>query len=66
MNDAETVVRTMLGEAGLPASEEEIATLVKAYPRFKAGIEALYAVADARYEAPALTFKANPTFADWG
>ena len=65
MSDPETVVRTMLGEAGLPASEEEIEALVKAYPAHKAGIESLYAVAEAKYESPCLTFNPNPTFADW-
>jgi hypothetical protein len=66
MSDAETVVRTLLGEARLPASEEEIATLAAAYPAFKQGIESLYAVADARYESPALHFEVSPVFGDWG
>ena len=66
MSDAETVVRMLLGEAGLPASEAEIATLAAAYPAFKAGIESLYAVAEARYESPALHFEVSPVFSDWG
>lgn len=66
MTDAETTVRTMLDAAGLPASEEEIEGLVRAYPDFKAGIESLYAVTDARYESPAMHFDPDPTFEDWG
>jgi hypothetical protein len=66
MSDAETVVRTLLGEAGLPASESEIATLAAAYPALKAGVETLYAVAEARYESPALHFEVSPVFSDWG
>ena len=39
MSDAETAVTTLLREAGLPASAEEIAALAAAYPAFKQGIE---------------------------
>jgi hypothetical protein len=66
MSDADNVVRTMLGEAGLPASEEEIEGLVTSYPEFKAGVESLYGVTDARYESPAVKFDPDPTFSDWG
>jgi hypothetical protein len=66
MSDAETVVRTLLGEARLPASDEEIATLAAVYPDFKAGVEMLYAVAEARYESPGLHFEVSPVFGDWG
>jgi hypothetical protein len=66
VSDADTVVRTMLAEAGLPAGEDEIEALVRAYPAFKAGIESLYAVEAARYESPALHFDPAPVFADWG
>ena len=66
MSDAETAVTTLLREAGLPASAEEIAALAAAYPAFKQGIESLYAVADARYESPALHFEVSPVFGDWG
>ena len=66
MSDAETVVRTLLGEAGLPASDEEIDTLAAAYPAFKRGSESLYAGAEARYESPALHFEVSPVFGDWG
>jgi hypothetical protein len=66
MSEAETVVRTMLGEAGLPVTEEEIAVLVGTYADFKAGVESLYAVRGSRYESPALHFDPRPAFSDWG
>jgi hypothetical protein len=64
-DDVELTVRTLMAAAGLAPSEEEIATLVAAYPLHKAGIESLYTIPEARYAAPALVFSATPTFADW-
>ena len=64
--DPETIVRAMLGAVGLPADEEEIASLVKVFTEQHAEIESLYAVAETRHESPALIFKPNPTFAKWG
>jgi hypothetical protein len=63
--DIETTVRTLVAAAGLTPSEEELATLVAGYPGYKAGIESLYAIPEARYAAPGLIFSATPTFADW-
>lgn len=63
--DTELTVRTFLAAAGLAPSEEEVAALVAAYPRHKAGIESLYAVAETRYESPALIFNPVPVFQDW-
>lgn len=63
--NTDLTVRTLLAAAGLFPSEAEIAGLVAGYPSFKDGIEALYAIPEARYAAPALTFTATPTFADW-
>jgi hypothetical protein len=50
MNRVQTLVRTALQERGVPASDEEIEALVAAYPAFKARLESLYAVTDARDE----------------
>ena len=61
----EALVRALLSEAGLPASEEEIQTLVLDYPRLKSGIEAMYSLEATRYETPALMFQAAPELADW-
>jgi hypothetical protein len=63
--DDRAIVTTLLGEAALPASPDEIASLARVYRKLRAGIESLYAVADARYESPCLNFDPNPTFADW-
>ena len=46
-------------------SEEEIAGLVAGCEDYQAGIEALYAVPEARYASPALIFDAATVFADW-
>jgi len=63
--DTDITVRTLLAAAGLTPSAEEIASLVDAYPRHKAGIESLYAIPETRYESPALIFNPTPVFADW-
>ena len=61
----EAMVRALLWEAGIVASTEEIARLTASYAGFRAGVGMLYAVAEARYESPAVRFNAQPTFADW-
>ena len=61
----EALVRALLSEAALPASEEKIQGLVRAYSRFKSGIEAMYSLEATRYETPALMFQADPELADW-
>jgi citrate lyase beta subunit len=65
MDATETTVRSLLAAANLAPSEEEIAGLVAGYEDYQAGIEALYAVPEARYASPALIFNAAPVFADW-
>jgi hypothetical protein len=64
-DEIEDTVRTLVAEAGLNPSDEEISTLVAGYPALKSGVESLYAVAEARYAAPALVFSATPVFAEW-
>ena len=61
-----TIVKLMLDRAGLPVTDAELAKLTEAYTQQQAGIESLYKVAAARYEAPCLHFTPTPTFADWG
>jgi hypothetical protein len=65
VNHVETLVRTALQERGVPASHEEIEALVAAYPAFKARVESLYAVTDARHEQPAVSFVPNTNVAEW-
>jgi hypothetical protein len=59
-------VDAMLGVAGLSPSDGERERLHQMYAVFKPGIEALYALPEARYEAPALVFQAAPKLAAWG
>lgn len=65
MDATEITVRSLLAAAKLAPSEEEIAGLVDGYEDYRAGIEMLYAVPEARYASPALIFNAAPVFADW-
>ena len=65
MDATETTVRSLLAAAKLAPSEEEIAGLVTGYEDYRARVEALYAVPEARYASPALIFNAAAVFADW-
>lgn len=62
-NDA--ILRLLLAQARLPLEEEEIVALARNLPTMMAMVESLYAVADVRYESPALIFDASPAFANW-
>jgi hypothetical protein len=62
----EATVRGMLAAAGVTPSEDEVAALCAGYPAFRASVDALYDVAEARYADPALRFRAADTArADW-
>jgi hypothetical protein len=62
----EPAVRGMLAAAGLSPSEDEVAALCDGYPAFRASVDALYEVAEARYADPALRFRAADTArVDW-
>jgi hypothetical protein len=63
--DIRTTVSVLLAAAGLEPSPAEFQILLDAYPLHKRGIESLYAIPEARYEAPALIFDPTPVFADW-
>jgi hypothetical protein len=63
--DLRTTLSVLLNAAGLVPSEAEFQILLDAYPLHKEGIESLYAIPEARYEAPALVFDPTPVFADW-
>ncbi len=63
--DLEATARTLLITAGLHPSDEEVADLVSQYPMHVAGMNALWAMPEARYAAPALIFDPTPVFADW-
>lgn len=56
----------MLDAAGVIAAPAEREELMRLYALFKPGVDALYAVPEARYEAPALVFQADPPLETWG
>jgi hypothetical protein len=63
----ETEVRAMLAACGLSPTAAEIATICAGYAAFRAAVDALYGVPEARYADPALRFRAAGTkHTDWG
>jgi hypothetical protein len=64
--DTGALVDAMMVAAGLSPSESERAALITMYEQFRPGVEALYALPEARYESPALVFQAAPPLAVWG
>lgn len=65
MSSTETI-DAMLSAAGLNPSPEEREALGAMYATFKPGMDALYALPEVRYEAPALVFQAAPKLQAWG
>ena len=59
------MVDAMLAAAGLSPGATEREDLIATYAKFKPAVEALYAVPEARYEAPALVFQAAPKLTPW-
>jgi hypothetical protein len=59
-------VDAMLGAAGIAPTSDERERLIEMYAMYRPGIEALYAIPEVRYEAPALVFHADPKLAEWG
>jgi hypothetical protein len=59
-------VDAMLAAAGLSVTPDERERLLEMYAIYRPGIEALYALPEARYEAPALVFQAEPKLTAWG
>jgi hypothetical protein len=62
---AEQTVRGLIAAAGLRPDTEELDELVRVYPTFRAALDRLYDVPDARYAPPALVFGASGTYRDW-
>ncbi|WP_019927983.1 hypothetical protein [Nocardia sp. BMG111209] len=58
-------MKTLLGLSTLPASEAEIAAYAAGFEFQRAGVDALYAVPEARYATPALHFRAAARIVDW-
>ncbi|WP_020500510.1 hypothetical protein [Sciscionella marina] len=61
MNTAPSdIVPALLAAAGLTVSAEEQARLIAEYPAWRARMDTLYALPEARYESPAPVFGAQP------
>lgn len=56
-------VRSALARAGLAVDDP--LPLVVAFERLTARLEAMWAVPETRYQEPAQTFQAAPSFVDW-
>lgn len=66
MNDLMTGPAAMLTALGLSPASDEAAMMCAAYPAFRAAVDALYDVPEARYADPALRFRAADTArTDW-
>ena len=65
LKDTDATVRHLLAAAGLKPRDDELAILVAAYPDYRAEIDALHGIDEARYENSALVFSASPEFASW-
>jgi hypothetical protein len=69
MSDIETddasAVAAMFAAAGFSPPEDELATFVRGYPMLKGMVQMLYAVPEARYEAPCLSFDPTVIPTDW-
>lgn len=61
----EETVRALAAAAGIRPDDEELAELIRVYPRFRAALDELYAVQEARYASPALVFSAVRANVDW-
>jgi len=59
------IVKTLLDQAALPASEDEIAAYAAGFAAQRAAVDALYGVPEARYADPALRFRAGARITDW-
>lgn len=62
---ARAVVDGAILASGIPFSGEEREQLVVGYVQLRSAIGAMYALTDARYESPALVFRAAPKLDPW-
>lgn len=59
-------VDAMLAASGLTMSPDERERMLEMYALYRPAVESLYALPEARYEAPALVFQAEPKLTVWG
>jgi hypothetical protein len=65
VEDDEMVVRALVRNVGVPATETEIAIIVNGYGHLRGMIELLYAVPEARFVSPGLHFDPTQTLTEW-
>lgn len=65
MSESMETIRTLLDAAGLPANAAEMAGLATTYLAYRAAIDALYTVPEARYVDPATRFHAAARVEEW-
>ena len=63
--DARLIVTHLMERERIPVGPSELDRLVVAYIELRGISEMLFAVAEARYESPALFFDPAPQFDDW-
>lgn len=59
-------VDVMLASAGISPTADDREMMLEIYAVCRPGIEAMYALPEARYESPALVFQAEPKLDEWG
>lgn len=64
-SDQHRFVDVMLESAGISLTAEDREGLLAMYAVCRPGIQAMYALPEARYESPALVFQAQPKLANW-
>jgi hypothetical protein len=57
--DLESAIRTLLGEAGLPATDPEVAGLARAHRAYRAAVDALHAAPGA--DVDPVLLRAHPS-----
>jgi hypothetical protein len=64
-SDDDTAVSAMFAAAGFSPPPDELAAFVRGYPMLKGMVQMLYAVPEARYESPCLSFDPTVIPTDW-
>jgi hypothetical protein len=63
--DDAAAVKAMFAAAGFSPQPDEVDAFVRGYPALKAMVQMLYAVPEARYESPCLSFDPTIIPTEW-
>ena len=63
--EARIIVTHLMERERIPVAPSELDRLIASYLELRDISEMLFAVPEARYESPALSFDPAPVFADW-